>query len=171
MSTSTFDPETVITLPGYRVGFRSPKEGSLAGGELYVEVTAPPRLWVGGPDGTVFVLVATPPVTAPINTNVPFVSQDGDILTCTMGTWTGEPDTYAYQWAIDGVDAGDGTEIYTATVDDVGKTATCVVSATNDLGTTEAPPSNAVVIADIALRTVLEEDEQDEQDEGGRHRR
>jgi hypothetical protein len=145
------DPETVITLPGYRVGYRSPKEGMLAAGEIFVELSAPPHLWIGGPDGTVVLLVATPPVTAPINTNVPYVSQDGDILTCTMGTWTGEPTAYVYQWAIDGTAVGDGTEIYTAVIADVGKTATCVVSATNDLGTTESPPSNAHIVTDVAV--------------------
>jgi hypothetical protein len=34
---------------------------------------------------------------------------------------------------------------------DVGKTATCVVSATNDLGTTESPPSNAHIVTDVAV--------------------
>lgn len=143
------DPETVTVLPGYRVGLQPPKDGSLVAGELFVEIAAPPRLWVGGPGNTVALLVATPPVTAPINTNVPYVSQAGDTLTCTMGTWTGEPTSYAYQWAIDGTLVGDGSEIYTATVDDVGHTATCVVSATNDLGTTEGPPSNALVVTEF----------------------
>jgi hypothetical protein len=144
-----FDPETVTTLPGYRVGLRTPKDGSLAAGEIYVELSAPPRLWIGGPEGTVALLVATPPVTAPINTDVPYVFQEGDLLTCTMGTWTGEPTAYAYQWALNGTATGDGSETLTVTVDDVGRTATCVVSATNDLGTTEAPPSNAHVVTEI----------------------
>jgi hypothetical protein len=158
------DPETVITLPGYRVGYRSPKEGMLAVGEIFVELSAPPHLWIGGPDGTVALLVATPPVTAPINTNVPYVSQDGDILTCTMGTWTGEPTSYAYQWALNGTATGDGTEIHIVTVDDVGRTATCVVSATNDLGTTEAPPSNAHIVTEIITADVeaLEDEELEE---------
>jgi hypothetical protein len=158
----TFDPETVTTLPGYRVGLRTPKDGSLAAGEMFVELSAPPRLWIGGPEGTVALLVATPPVTAPINTNTPYVSQDADRLTCTMGTWTGEPTSYAYQWAMDGTAVGDGSELYTVTVDDVGHTATCVVSATNDLGTTESPPSNALVVAEIAVadEEALVEDEE-----------
>jgi hypothetical protein len=108
--------------------------------------------------------VVVVPTEAPTNVDVPYASLEDGVASVTMGNWTGEPDTYAYQWAIDGVDAGDGTEIYTATVDDVGKTATCVVSATNDLGTTEAPPSNAVVVADIAVADaeVLEDEELEE---------
>jgi hypothetical protein len=179
-----FDPETVITLPGYRVGLRTPKDGSLAAGEIYVELSAPPRLWIGGPEGTVALLVATPPVTAPINTDVPYVFQEGDLLTCTMGTWTGEPTSYAYQWALDGTAAGDGSETLTVTVDDVGRTATCVVSATNDLGTTEAPPSNAHIVTDVAARTTVDlpfspddvksgrvAEFENEQEEGGGYRR
>jgi hypothetical protein len=67
-----------------------------------------------------------------------------------MGNWDGAPDTYAYQWALDGVNAGDGTATYVFVPGDVGKTATCTVSATNASGTTTAPPSNQVMIAPAA---------------------
>lgn len=91
-----------------------------------------------------------PPGEPPVNRDVPYVSQEGDILNCTMGNWDGTPDTYAYQWTLDAVDIGDGTSIYVTTPADVGKTASCTVSATNAAGTTEAPVSNFVQVAPAA---------------------
>jgi hypothetical protein len=90
------------------------------------------------------------PATAPpVNRDVPHATQSGTTLNCTMGNWEGEPTSYAYQWKIDGVNVGTGmaTATHTVTPADVGKSATCVVTATNALGSTAAPPSNAVVIA------------------------
>jgi hypothetical protein len=84
---------------------------------------------------------------APVNVTVPAVTQAADVLSCTMGTWTGEPTSYAYQWQLDGVDAGTDADSYTVTAGDIGKSATCVVTATNGLGSTAAPPSNAIVVA------------------------
>jgi hypothetical protein len=81
----------------------------------------------------------------PINIDVPYASQQGDLVNCTMGNWTGEPSGYAYQWQSDGVDVGEDTP-YTVTADDAGKTFTCIVTATNAAGSTAAPPSNGVVI-------------------------
>ena len=89
----------------------------------------------------------------PVNTNVPMVFQNGAAMECTMGNWGGDPDTYIYQWKLDGVDVGTATEVNQYTIvapGDVGKSATCVVTATNESGTTIAPESNAVVIADPA---------------------
>lgn len=88
-----------------------------------------------------------PPTDPPANTTVPYVTQDGDTLNCTMGEWTGKPTGYAYQWQIDGADVGTDAADYTATPADVGLTATCVVTASNANGATAAPPSNGVVVA------------------------
>jgi hypothetical protein len=151
------DPETVILMSTYRVGFAPPKKDSLTAGELYIQVATPeggaPWLWVGAmDDATPTLLIPSTADMAPINLDVPYVSQEGVALACTMGNWAGDPDTYGYQWQLDGVDAGSDSETYTITVpDDVGKTATCTVSAANEAGTTVAPPSNPVVIADPAL--------------------
>ena len=82
----------------------------------------------------------------PTNVDVPYVQQVGDALTCTMGNWTGEPTAYSYEWTLDDVVMGTGTDTYVVTVDDVGKTATCVVTAINAMGATTAPPSNEVVV-------------------------
>ena len=81
------------------------------------------------------------------NTEVPNVSQSGSELTCTMGIWSGEPTSYAYAWQLDGAPAGTDSNVYAVGVDDVGKSATCTVTATNASGSASAPPSNAVVVA------------------------
>jgi len=94
--------------------------------------------------------VATPE-GAPVNIDVPYVSQTNDILTCTMGNWENEPSSYTYQWQIDGTSVGSmvGTDpaTYTVAVNDVDRVATCIVTASNGVGSTAAPPSNEVVIA------------------------
>jgi hypothetical protein len=86
------------------------------------------------------------PTAPPVNVDVPYVTQTGDMLSCTMGIWDGEPTGYAYQWTIDGVAVGTDASTHTVVAGDAGKTAACVVSATNALGTTAAPPSNGVVV-------------------------
>jgi hypothetical protein len=96
------------------------------------------------------VIDAPPAGAAPVNVAVPAVTQDDVLLNCTMGEWSGEPTSYAYQWQIDGADAGLDAASYITTTDDVGKTATCVVTATNATGSTAAPPSVGVVVADAA---------------------
>jgi hypothetical protein len=151
----------------YRIGYLPPKPESLSPGELYIEVApaggGAPRLWVGIPpaqdfSGNVGFLgqATTGEDVAPVNLDVPHASQAGDTLTCTMGNWTGQPDTYAWQWQLDGTDAGDGTNTYVlALPDDIGRTATCIVTASNAIGTEVAPPSNPLVIADPAVLAEL----------------
>jgi hypothetical protein len=72
----------------------------------------------------------------------------GSTLNCTMGNWNGEPTSYAYQWNGTGQpsDAAD----YTVAADDVGQSLSCVVTATNTVGSTAAPPSNAITAAATA---------------------
>jgi hypothetical protein len=89
------------------------------------------------------------PSDPPINIDIPYASQDGNTVNCTMGNWTGTPTAYAYQWKSDGVDVGEDTP-YPLTADDAGKTFSCIVTATNAAGTTAAPPSNGVVIVEPA---------------------
>ncbi len=91
-----------------------------------------------------------PPSGPPVNVDVPYVSQDADRLLCTMGNWQGTPTSYAYAWQMDGVSVGSNAATHTVTADDVGKTATCVVTATNPMGSTAAPPSHSVVVAAAA---------------------
>jgi hypothetical protein len=92
-----------------------------------------------------------PAISPPANVEIPYVSQEGDVLNCTMGSWTGAPTAYAYQWQSDGeADIGADDPSYTVTADDVGHSITCTVTATNALGVTEAPPSNAVLVEEAA---------------------
>ena len=85
-------------------------------------------------------------IGAPTVVDVPFAQQVGSELTCTMGNWTGAPTEYSYQWQFDGADAGTGTPL-ALTGSEVGMTATCIVTATGEGGTTTASPSNPVVVA------------------------
>jgi hypothetical protein len=91
-----------------------------------------------------------PPAAAgkPTVIDVPNLSgtpTEGEILTVTMGNWTGAPMGYAYAWMRDGVAIADETaESYTLVTADVGASITAVVTATNASGSTVAPPSNAL---------------------------
>jgi hypothetical protein len=92
---------------------------------------------------------AAPPAgEAPTVVDVPHLSQEGSVLTCTMGNWTGEPGAYSYQWLSDGTGIGTGTDLntYSVTGADVGHSITCTVTATNGFGTASST-SNAVVVA------------------------
>jgi hypothetical protein len=96
----------------------------------------------GGPDPA--------PTAPPVNVDVPLVSQSGDTLNCTMGNWEGmqaEPHSYAYAWSLDGTSIPGSGATLPVVAADAGSTATCVVTATNAIGSTAAPPSNGVVVA------------------------
>lgn len=97
------------------------------------------------------------PATAPpVNADAPAVTRNGavsasaavgDTLNCTMGNWQNEPTSYAYAWKSDGAtDLGTSSADYVVAATDAGHSITCVVTATNALGSTVAPPSNAVSI-------------------------
>lgn len=94
-------------------------------------------------------------IAAPINAAIPYVSGNpttGSVLNCTMGQWTGAPTTYAYQWKSNATNVGTNSNSYTVVAGDVGHTITCIVTATNSLGTTTAPASNGVVVTSLAAR-------------------
>jgi hypothetical protein len=83
----------------------------------------------------------------PVNVDVPYASQAGATLACTMGNWQGEPTGYAYQWFVDGVVREGATSATMAvTPEDSGHSGACIVTATNALGETAAPMSNSVVV-------------------------
>jgi hypothetical protein len=107
-------------------------------------------------DGSEIVVPATgddaappepPPTEPPTVVDAPYVSQNGENLNCTMGNWNAMgTGTYAYQWQLDGVDVLSGTEAtYVITPDDVGKSAVCVLTATNSLGSAESA-SNSITV-------------------------
>jgi uncharacterized lipoprotein len=85
---------------------------------------------------------------APANTALPKVSgsaQEGQTLTASEGSWSGEPTSFAYQWEDCNLAGGGCSEISGATssshkltVGDVGHTLRVVVTATNAGGSTKA---------------------------------
>jgi hypothetical protein len=87
------------------------------------------------------------PALPPQQIDVPFVSQAGSVLTCTMGNWTGSPSGYAYAWKRDVVTTiGTNVNNYTIVGLDSTHSITCVVTATNGNGSTIATPSNAIAV-------------------------
>jgi hypothetical protein len=71
----------------------------------------------------------------------------GSTLTCTMGNWTGEPSGYAYEWRADTTNVLGNGDSYVVDEVCVGHEVCCVVTASNAFGSTQAPPSNATMIA------------------------
>jgi hypothetical protein len=90
-----------------------------------------------------------PPIETapPVNVDVPYVSQTGNELHCTMGNWENEPLGYHYQWMQDGtMEIGPDSNTLALVPSDGGHTMTCIVQAYNAGGTATAPPSNGVLI-------------------------
>ena len=97
-----------------------------------------------------------PPTAPPVNVDVPFVDgigAPGETLTCTMGNWEGmaaEPHSYSYVWQTDDAPNSAVGPTYVVVPGDAGKSISCIVTATNALGSTTAPPSNAVEVMSAA---------------------
>jgi hypothetical protein len=87
----------------------------------------------------------------PVNTAAPAVTGTGAVgntLSCTQGTWTYVPTSYAYQWRRNGLNiAGATAATYLLVAADSGTNITCSVTATNAAGSTVAPLSNAIACA------------------------
>jgi len=73
----------------------------------------------------------------------------GESLTCSPGSWSGNP-TFTFQWVRDSgqpdqtiVEGATGS-IYTAEAADQGHSLSCDVTATNSVGNTEAPSANSL---------------------------
>jgi hypothetical protein len=80
---------------------------------------------------------------APAVTGTPTV---GETLSCSTGTWSNSPDSYAYQWRRSGVNIGGATSsTYLLDALDEGATVVCRVTATNENGSNTAD-SNGVVV-------------------------
>jgi hypothetical protein len=86
--------------------------------------------------------------SAPVNTVAPAITgtaQEGQTLTCSTGTWTGNPTpTYTYQWKRNGSNIGSATNsTYVLVTADVGQSIKCTVTATNAISSVNAD-SNTV---------------------------
>lgn len=94
------------------------------------------------------------PTEPPVNVDVPAVSGPdgfaeatvGQTLTCTTGNWQNEPDFFEYAWHTDDVPNSAVGETYNIPPGDAGHSITCVVTASNAIGSTTAPPSNAIPV-------------------------
>ena len=137
------------------------------GSTLRVAVTASNSGGASSPASSAQSAVVKP--AAPTNTALPAISgsaQEGQTLTASNGSWSGEPTSYAYQWqrcnssggscaAITGATA----QTYTAASADVGSTLRVAVTASNSGGASSpatsaqtavvtAQPSNPVLAVD-----------------------
>lgn len=91
---------------------------------------------------------ATAPTEAPVCLDTPYVSQTGSTCNCTMGNWENEPTEYHYTWSLDGADAGNDSPEYFVQAGDAGKSLSCLVSAGNAIGVTDAPQTNEIIITE-----------------------
>ena len=98
-------------------------------------------------------IVGSPPA-APTNTVLPSISgspQEGQTLTASIGTWTGSPTGYTYQWQDCGVSgesclavSGATESRYKLTASDVGSAVRVEVTATNAGGSDSATSASTV---------------------------
>jgi uncharacterized protein DUF3383 len=91
----------------------------------------------------------------PISIGAPVVTQAGMVLNTTNGNWEEQIDSYAYQWTVDGVAVGTSAASYTAVAGDVGKSGSCVVTATNTFGSTQSPPAPGITILGPPVNTTV----------------
>ena len=146
MASVTYQPPALgivaILLPGLTVPVRLP-----AGG---LQMPSPVRAGV-----TVTQPLPTPPLllTSPVITAASLYT--GGVLTTTNGTWANGTTSFAYQWKRAGATiSGATSSTYTTVTADNGKAVTCVVTATNDSGTSSPAGSNALsIIALVPVKT------------------
>jgi hypothetical protein len=94
-----------------------------------------------------------------VNTVVPGVTPTtavaGTTLSTTNGTWNNTPTSFAYQWRRAGVAISGATaSTYVVQAADIGQAVTCVVTATNAVGSASAT-SNAVTPTASTVTWVL----------------
>ena len=86
------------------------------------------------------------PAMAPVVKHAPYLSQSGSMLNCTMGEWTGEPQTYHYQFRRDvNTNIGTDSNEYSIAPADAGHTIDCKLEAVNVAGSAFSV-SNGVAI-------------------------
>lgn len=129
---------------------------------INVVVPAPPQITARAPwprslrltyaPSVALVVVAesgsSPAPSVPVNTVLPAITgivRDGETLTCSTGTWTNAPSSYAYQWYEDGSPIiGASTDTLTVVPSMIPALITCAVVATN-AGGDSAPATSAAV--------------------------
>jgi hypothetical protein len=96
----------------------------------------------------------------PANTVAPAVSGTavvGQVLTTTNGTWTNSPSSYSYQWKRGATNIGTNATTYTLVAADAGNTSniTCVVTATNTVGSANATSNTTAQILTVRTSAFL----------------
>jgi hypothetical protein len=96
----------------------------------------------------------------PVNIDAPNISGSGVVgqeLSCSQGTWTGNPTpSFTYQWRKGGVNiAGATSHTYRILASDVGSIFTCVVTATNTMGSTPATSGGFDVAGTVGAELVV----------------
>jgi len=97
------------------------------------------------------------PSAAPVNTVAPVISGSttlGSVLTSTTGTWTNSPTSYTYQWKRGATNIGTNANTYTLVAADSGAAITCVVTATNALGSSSATSNTITAGNYVPVNTV-----------------
>jgi chitodextrinase len=126
-----------------------------AGSTLRVAVTA--RTPLGTATATSAPTAVVSPPAGPTNTSPPTISgtaQQGQTLTATTGSWTGNPTSFSFQWqrcdaggascvAVTGATAG----TYVPAAPDVGSTIRVAVTARNAVGETTAVSAPTAVVS------------------------
>jgi hypothetical protein len=126
--------------------------GARAGRHYWVADTGNGRVQRWNATGTTRWMADTRPPSAPgtpTNVDAPVVGgtpAPGAELTCTDGSWTGGPTSYARVWLRDGEPVGAGPT-YVVAAEDVGTELSCVVTATNGAGAS-APAGSVPVVVD-----------------------
>lgn len=103
----------------------------------------------GSGTATSAAVVPNASVSAPVNTGLPAITgtaTPGNTLSCSQGTWSGSPTSFAYEWRRDGGAIATGST-YAVTLADVGHVMTCAVTATNAAGSTTAVSNPVTVTA------------------------
>lgn len=99
----------------------------------------------------------------PVNTVAPAITTDGspatgETVNCSTGTWTGDTTiAYAYQWRRNGASiSGATSNTYVLALADEGQSITCLVTATNSVGSASAT-SNTINPATSGKLTIAQE--------------
>lgn len=140
-------------IDGATGGTYVPAAGDI-GKEITLTVTAtnPAGTSSATSEPTAAVVAALAP---PVNTSAPTITGTptvGQVLSSTVGTWTGNPTpTYTRQWRRGATNISGATgATYTLVAADVGQTITCVVTATNSEGSDTATSNGVGPVAGLA---------------------
>ena len=95
--------------------------------------------------GAAWIVGATPSATAP--TTLSGTPAVGQTLSCSAGTWGGNPTGFSYEWESDGsIIAGETGQTYTVQTQDQGGTITCLVFGFNAAGAGRPSTSNGLAV-------------------------